>query len=279
MRKSPKTDGGPASTVWAAATGSLCLPGPLGDLCQAPICYLEELVSPLRARIASALGLLALACSSSSKTVATESCSPGEVAPCALASGCAARKACNPDGRTYGPCQCVDGGGGSSGSGAAGRGGTGATSGVGGTGPAGAAGAPPGGTGPSGGSAGGPAGSAGIAGGPGGSAGGPAGGSAGGPPLDAGPGGMAGTGGGGTVDAGMACLRCMAAIQQGVGPNDPRLCVATRNTYNALINCACASSACAPICDCATGNPLDQNCQNCAVASCPNVVTACMNDI
>jgi hypothetical protein len=245
----------------------------------------------LRARFASALGLLVLACSSSSKTVATESCSPGEVTACQLASGCEARKACNADGKTYGPCQCVaDGGGGNSGSGGAGPGGAGATSGRGGTGPGGSGGVPPGGTGPSGGSAGGPAGSAGIAGGPGGNAGGPAGGtaglaggpaggSAGGPPLDAGPGGMAGTAGGGTVDAGMACLRCLAAIQQGLNPNDPRLCVATRNIYSALVSCACSSSACAPICDCANGNPLDQNCQNCAVASCPNVVTACMNDV
>ena len=179
----------------------------------------------LRAAL-SGLGLFALACSSSSKTVATDSCSPGEISPCVLASGCEAHKTCNPDGKSYGPCECSSSTGGSSGAG--GRGGTGPSGGAGGL-PGGSAGMPPGGAGgtPPGGSAGGPVG--GSAGSPVGGSGGlgpldgsagvagaPVGGSSGAPPLDSGP------GGGPALDG--PCASCMQAVEQGAGPYDPLIC-------------------------------------------------------
>jgi hypothetical protein len=233
-----------------------------------------------RDRIPALVALLVLACSSSTKTVATDSCSPGEIAQCQLASGCNARKTCNLDGRSYGPCQCVTDGGPSGGSsGSVGRGGTGGAGGRGGA--SGAGGVPPGGSGgvPPAGSGGMPGGS-GPGGGPPIDGGGPGGtGPGGGPPMDGG--GPGGTGG--TAGDGGPCLRCRPAFDQGASPNDPLICGPSRSPYAQLFSCACGSgSLCTPVCgpSCVnpSGNPFPLSCQTCVFDNCAPLVSDCMNN-
>ncbi len=240
-------------------------------------------------RIIALAALTALACSSSSKTVAQESCSPGELTPCELASGCVARKSCNPDGKTYGQCQCIfdaGSGGGSSGNSGSGGSGSSGSAGSAGTGSSGMGGSATGGTD---GSAGAPGGSAGTGGtGATGGSGGASG--SGGTGSSAGSGGSGGTGasaGSGGSSAGTAgsggtgsCLKCADAVLNRLSPNDPRICTATLQPYKDFLACFCrpgvnCNQQCADYCADPDSVPVSQACMSCGASFCGAEFSVC----